>query len=133
MASFPWVFRLSLVFILTGLFAYSTCGRRGTQNGLRQAPGSLQKSASPATFSSTTDCKKWLRQTPASIVYNYGVNDTLSGAVSLKDCLKREEAAQARQKIQEILIAFPLFSEPSGEQQPLQEILRILPNLEAVR
>jgi hypothetical protein len=128
-----WVLRLSLVIILTVLFAYSTRSQRGTQNGLRRAPRSLQKSASPATFSSTTNCKKWLQQNPASIVYNYGVNATLSGAVSLRDCLKRGEAAQARLKIQEILIVFPLFSEPDGEQQPLQEILQMLPNLESVR
>lgn len=53
--------------------------------------------------------------------------------MSLRDCLKRDEAAQAREKIQELLIAYPLFSRPGGEQEPLWEILRILPNLESVR
>lgn len=133
MTSISWVLRLSLVIILAVLFAYSTRSQHRTQNGLRRASGSLQKSAPPATFSSTTDCKKWLRQNPASIVYNYGENVTLSGAVSLRDCLKRDEAAQARLKIQEILIVFPLFSQPDEQQQPLQEILQILPNLESVR
>ncbi|KAH8689894.1 hypothetical protein BGW36DRAFT_307061 [Talaromyces proteolyticus] len=133
MASMSWVLRLPFVIILTVLFAYSIRGQRGTQSGLRRLLESLQTSASPAVFSSTTDCTKWLRQNPASIVYNYGVNDTLSGAGALRDCLLRDEATQARQKIQEILIALPLFSQPGAEQQPLQELLQILPNLESLR
>lgn len=128
MASISWVLRLLLLIVLTILLAYSTRSQRGTWIGLRRSSNSL-----PATFSPTTDCEEWLRQNSTSIIYKYGVNDTLSGAVSLRDCLKRDEATQARQKIQELLVAFPRFSEPSEEQQPLKDILDILPNLETVR
>jgi hypothetical protein len=36
-------------------------------------------------------------------------------------------------KIQEILIAFPLFSQLDGEQQSIEGLLRILPSLKSIR
>jgi hypothetical protein len=89
--------------------------------------------ASPAAFSPTTNCSQWLQDSGEVIIYNYGVNDTSSGARALRDCLQREDAARSREGVREILIAFPSTGQPDHKQQPLLDLVHILPNLKSVR
>ena len=85
-------------------------------------------SASP-----TINCSKWQQSKHRSITYNYGSNTTVSGAGALYECLTKDEDGVARSAIEEIKVVFPLSGEPAPIDQPILDLVQILPNLKTIK
>ena len=85
-------------------------------------------SASP-----TTNCTEWRQSKYRSIAYNYGVNTTVSGAGALLDCLIKDEDGVAKSAVEEIRVIFPLSGEPAPTDQPILDLVKILPNLKTIK
>ena len=85
------------------------------------------------TVSPANNCILWLHIRPRSIVYNYGVNTSASGAGALLVCLLKYEAVEARLTIQEIVIVLPLSGLTDPTQQPLLILIDSLPGLRLIR
>jgi hypothetical protein len=74
------------------------------------------------SFSMDTNCTQWLRQFRRggeAIAYNYGYNESLSGAKAMAECLLQPNSTAAKQalgRIRDIIIVLPMaVSYPSRE------------------
>ena len=87
----------------------------------------------PVSFSLDTNCTHWLQKSGDAIIYNFGVEYTSSSAHKLRDCLRRDEAAASRNRIRQVIVAFPLSGEQDRAQEALFDIVDMLSNLESIR
>ncbi|KAI9848031.1 MAG: hypothetical protein M1837_001133 [Sclerophora amabilis] len=85
------------------------------------------------SFSPATNCTEWLQKSGPSIVYNYGNEDAFSSAIAFRNCLRRDEAAESRNRVQEILVDFYPTGQEKYDPQPLLDFTHDLPNLKLVR
>jgi hypothetical protein len=92
----------------------------------------ITKGPEPTPFTPTTDCTKWLKSSGSSIVYNYGSNDTSSGAQAQLDCISRDHAASFRNRVREITIGLTVGHRVEKVSPALNGLIATLPKLETI-
>lgn len=122
-----------LIFFSLVCLSTTVQGFAGLSGGLQQLLRRWEKPQPPASFLPSTNCTEWLRTSGETIVYNYGLDETASGARALRNCLSSDEAAESRARVRDIIVAFPVYGEPQPQQQSLWDLTQLLPNLQTVR
>ena len=131
---------LSLLYTSTFTFIAATDawsfwqGSASGDYGLQEIVGSNQASTS-VDISPTTNCSAWLGTSPIRVPVDLGINfdlhdDDLEDVV---DCLRREEAVEARNRIAEIEVILPDSSDFWMSLARMIELTETLPKLEVIK